>query len=194
MTTVTNYLDMAENDRQVALLTSTQRDYLEGEEVTASYERNLRDQIHDRIEATMADFELLFSELSEEDMKEAFEGGYASKLDTDDKKLQKELEKGGKSVEVDSDDVSEDIPRTRGTAVNSIFAIAFLLRGLNYDNESVYEHIEELGEEQPAFSEFINVVESGLELYLREEENIHVNADVSIELTGFKATFLDEDD
>lgn len=180
---------MAKTDKPAALLTNTQREYLKGEEsVSQSYERNLRDNIHDRIEATMGDFVTLFAELDQEDVQEAFGDNFATPIGVDEGKLEKALEGTDDPSNIDTEQVEEDFSDPRGTAANAPAAIAFLLRGLNSGNEPIYESFEDMGEEQPAFSQFIKVLELGVEMYLREEQNYTVNANLNIELEGLRPT------
>ena len=167
------------DDKPAALLTNTQRDYLNGESVTPNYERTLRDNIHDRIEATMGDFLLLFNELDQEDVREAFGTNTGHRIGRDHMKA---AESTDPEEEIDEEDLEEDVPTPRGTASNASGAIAFLLRGLNYGEKPIVEYLEDTDNPQPAFERFIETVELGVSLYLQEETNYTARVSVDINL------------
>lgn len=188
MTSVIDYFNMGDNDEPAALLTNTQRDYLKGEKsVTPSYERNLRDNIHDRIEATMGDFVTLFCELDQEDVQEAFDiSKFATQIGVDSEKMSNELEKVTDPNKIDKESVEEDVPQPRGTAANAPAVIAFLLRGLNEEEQPIYEFFEGMDEPQPAFRRFTEVVEQGISMYLQQETNYAASVSVSIDLENLE--------
>lgn len=173
---------MAENDKPASLLTNTQRDYLkEKEPVSSSYERNLRNNIQDRIEVSMGDFATLFHELNEDDVREAFGDNFAPRIGKDDDKFQQAVEDADSVSDIDRESYEEEISTPRSTAGLSPAVFAFLLRGLNYENEQIYEAFEEKGVPQPAFKYFFEKLEQGVEMYLHEQ-NYAANVTVDINL------------
>ena len=172
------------DDKPAALLTNTQRDYLNGDSVTPHYERQLRDNIHDRIEATMGDFLLLFNKLEQEDVREAFGSNVGQRIGRDHEKFERAVERVEDPKEIDEEDVEEDTRSPRGTAGTAPGAIAFLLRGLNYGEQPIVEYLEDTDNPQPAFEHFIEIVEQGISLYLRAETNYTARVSVEINLEG----------
>ncbi len=186
------------SEDSASLLTNTQRNYLSGGSVSKSYERKLRHDIKDRIEASMGDFAKLFAHLDDDDVRDAFGDNFAHKLEQDEnkkKELLEQAEPGDKFTEEEIEErLEEDLPEPRGTTPNSVFAVAFLLRGLNHGDYDVSEYIEKTDKEQPAFAEFIRIVESGIRLYLEREQGLHANVDVNINLSNIKPTYIEENE
>lgn len=180
---------MTDSDKPAALLTNTQRDYLTGKSsVSDSYERNLRDDIHDRIEATIGDFATLFHELDQDDVREAFGENFATRIGIDDQKLEQAVEGAGSADAIDVESVEEEPPTPRSTAALSPAVIAFLLRGLNYEDEQIYEYLENIGKPQPALSQFTEILEQGIEMYLKSEQGYLANVEVEIKLNNLTPT------
>ena len=148
--------------KPASILTDSQREYLKGEN-EPSNQREYDRRIRNRIEAAMSDFALLFEHMDEEEINKTFGSGFAPKIDL-------------------KDEAQGDMPQAPSTGANSLFAIAFLLRGLNYGNEPISPVVEQAGKQQPAFNHFIENAEFGIKLYLREYQDLLTNPDVSIGL------------
>jgi hypothetical protein len=138
----------------------------------------------------MGDFAKLFFHLDETDVREAF-GDMSGQRIGNNNQIQA-MEEASSLEEIGENDVAEELSQPRSTIPNSVFTIAFLLRGLNYDNKDISEYIENTDKEQPALSEFIKTVESGIELYVKEEQNKFANVEVNIELSDIKPTYIEE--
>jgi len=180
------------DEKPAAVLTNAQRDYLNGESVSDSYERKLRKGIRDRIEASMGDFATLFSKLEQEEVRETFGTATGKRSETDRRERHNAHRQANDVDEIEQEDVEQDVdPRTTGP--NASAALAFFLRGLNYGDERIHKGLDEIGEQQPAFRHLTEAIEQAVSLYLREETPYMADVNVSIELENVEhqEEFLD---
>ena len=154
--------------KPASVLTDSQREYLRGEKEPSNpreYDRRIRN----RLEAAMSDFALLFEHMDEKEVRKTFGTGIAPQISA-------------------REQAENDLPQQSGAAQNSLFAIAFLLRALDYSNEPISPVVEDAGKQQPAFQHFVRNTEFGIKLYLREYKDILSNPDVSIGLDDLDHT------
>lgn len=157
-------------DRKSSLLTKTQREYIQGErEDQPSNEPQFKGRIRERIEQGMFDFYLLFEYFDQEEVRKVFGSNFAPPI-------------------TPQEEAQGVVPSSPPTASYVDFAIAFFLRGLNYGDKPFYPKLAEYGEPQPAFSDFTQQVEHGIERYLREEKSYLANVSVEIEFTDIDHT------
>lgn len=161
---------------ETGFLGDSHREFLEGEEKTnpSQYRRRVRD----RTEAALFDFYYLFEYLEQDQVKKLFGSNFASIIQEDNH--QEAASKGGETVEEED---LEQVPNPPATRAYIEFAIAFFLRGLNYDEQSVIPRYEEkTGRQQPMFDDFSNTVEQGIQRYLRDKQDVYADVNVEIEL------------
>jgi len=154
--------------KPASVLTDAQRKYLRGEKEpqnTREYDRRIRN----RIEAAMSDFALLFNHMNNDELKKVFGTNFAPGFTA-------------------ADEAKGQVSGTPSAGTNSLFAIAFLLKGLNAENEPVSPVLEAEGKQQRAFRRFIQTVESGTRHYLQQEQDYIANIDVGINLDGLEHT------
>ena len=163
------------DDKPTAILTNAQREYLKGEkDYRPSVERQVKRRIRERIEQGMADFTTLFCELDQEEVRKAF-GTNTGHLITE------------------VDEVQGDIPDTPATSGSVPMAMAFFLRGLNYGDKPIHKGLDEIGEQQPAFNDFAEAVEFGVDQYIKEKGyTANVNVSIELENTTHTEEFLEE--
>ncbi|MBX0347996.1 hypothetical protein [Haloarcula pellucida] len=150
------------DDKPASILTKSQRNYIQGKSEPSNpreYDRRIRG----RIEYGFHDLMLLFEYLEQDELRKVFGSNYARQIEP-------------------HEEVQEET-HEYATAGYVPHALAFIMRGLNYDDEPLYPKVEETGEEQPAFEEFIDAVEYGVRQYLEGKKRYSANVDVSIELT-----------
>lgn len=150
------------DDKPTSILTNSQREYLLGER-DPSNPREVNRRIRDRIEYGFYDLLLLFEHLDQDELRKVFGSNVAQ--------------------QVAAHEEAQEDTREYATAGYVPRALAFIMRGLNYGDEPLYPKLEEIGEEQPAFEEFIEAVEHGVRQYLEDKKGYSANVDVSIELS-----------
>jgi hypothetical protein len=156
------------DDKPTAILTNAQRKYLQGEkEYRPSVERQVQRRIRERIEQGIADFTTIFHKLDQEEVRKIFGSNTAQPIKDYEEAL-----------------CDTHAPPTTTTSVP--MAMAFFLRGLNYSEEPIHKGLDEIGEQQPAFNQFVDSVETGVSQYLKEETPYMANVKVSIELENVK--------
>jgi hypothetical protein len=157
-------------DRKASLLTNKQREYIQGErEDPPSNESQFKGRIRERVEQGMFDFYLLFEYLDQEEVRKTFGNNSATAI-------------------TPHEEATGEISDAPPTASYVDFAIAFFLRGLNDGDKPFYPKLAEYGEPQPAFANFIQQVEYGIERYLREEKSYLANVSVEIEFADIDHT------
>lgn len=154
-----------ERDSQAAVLTNAQRAYLNGEkEYRPSTKDRVDERIGKRVNAGMLDFAILFNQLSQEQIVEIFQP-MASSVDTSS------AQRG-------------EIPVGNSPIIHAPGVISFLLRGLNYDEKPLDKILAEQKEPQPAFANFVDALEQGIDEYIAEYTDYLADVNVSIDLDG----------
>jgi hypothetical protein len=138
----------------------------------------------------MGDFVRLFNELHQDDVRKAFGTSTADKIQRDNEEFRQAVENATDPTAIEEENVEESISTPRSTVANAPALTAFLLRGLNYQEKPIHEYFEETSQEQPAFEEFIQVVEQGISLYINQETAY--TARVSVEINLEELTPVDE--
>jgi hypothetical protein len=150
--------------RKASMLTQSHREFVNGES-EPSNARVYQKRIRDRIEAGLMDMTLLSANYDTSQIRQAF-SGYARPMSK-------------------YDETQDNIPTTGQGGAYAPGAIAFLIEGLNYDEEPIDPLVESKdGREQPALSEFRKAVEQGVQQYLRQNTRYVADANVSIELNN----------
>jgi len=158
------------DDKPAAVLTTAQREYLQGKkEYRPSVERQVRQRIRDRVEQGTADFTTLFGALDTQEVRQIFGSNIAQPIE----RHQEER---------------NNIPSERNTAASVPPAIAFFLKGLDYSDDPIYESLEDTPEPQPAFAEFTRALEQAISMYVAQEKNYTANVSVDIELNELEPT------
>jgi hypothetical protein len=156
------------------------REFLEGED--DKYADQYNGRVRNRTEAALFDFYYLFEYLEQDQVKKLFGSNFASVIQEDNH--QEAASKGGETVEEED---LEQVPNPPATRAYIAFAIAFFLRGLNYDEQSVIPRYEEAtGRQQPMFDQFSDTVEQGIHRYLREKQDVYADVNVKIELENIR--------
>lgn len=149
------------DDKPASILTNSQREYLQGERVPSN-PREVDRRIRNRIEYGFHDLMLLFEYMEQDELRKVFGSNYAQPIAA-------------------HDEAQEDT-REYATAAYAPHVLAFIMHGLNYDDEPLYPKLEDIGEEQPAFEAFTEAVEDGVRQYLRDKKGYSANVEVRIEL------------
>lgn len=165
---------------QASLLTESQREYLrngtklDGGEVSNPYEYDKG--IRKRLARLLMDMGTLFDELDGEELRKVFSEPYAPITIGSNGDMK--CDHCGEYVDaVDHDCRAEDWnPNWYATAPR---AMAFLVWALNVDDEPPYPPFQE---QQPAFGDFVEALERGVEKYLSEKHNLLATVDVQINL------------
>lgn len=153
---------MSDESREAALLTNRQRRYLRGE-LTPSNERKMRGRIRKRISAGLEDGWLLHEHLSDDDVRLVFGDKHAEEYP-------------------DSKEIQEEEPDSAVSPAGPAGVVAFLARGLNYENEPLYPGLDDLGDAQPALAGFTEACELAVEHYLKTHLKYDANVTVNIDL------------
>jgi len=165
---------------ETGFLGDSHREFLEGEEKTnpSQYRRRVRD----RTEEALFDFYYLLEYLEQNQVRKLFGSNFASVIQEDDHQ-----EAAIKDDETIKEEDLEQVPNPPATRAYIQFAIAFFLRGLNYHSQSFIPRYEEAtGRQQPMFDDFSNTVEQGIQLYLRDKQDVYADVNVKIELENIR--------
>lgn len=156
------------DDKPTAILTNSQREYIQGENEPSNpreYDRRIRN----RLEYGLYDLYLLFEHLDDDEVRKAFGSNFAPAV-------------------TDAEELKDGIPEPPATSAWVPGAMAFILRGLNYGDEPIHPGLDELGEQQPAFTHFTEAIENGVRKYLNEKQERLADVNVTIELENVEPT------
>lgn len=147
--------------RPTAILTDSQLEYLKGEKEpknTREYDRRIRE----RLNYGLLDLNLLFEYLPADELRKVFGAEFEPRTGPHD---------GLHGTEPGAKFASSCVPG----------AIAFLAWALNADDRPIYPPFSD---KQPAFEDFIQHVETGIQKYLHEKQGLSASVDVTIELNN----------
>ena len=161
---------------ETGFLGESLREFLEREE--ADYSSQYHRRVRNRTESALFDFYYLFEYLEQDQVKKLFGSEYAPIVQNDHYKA---ADDGGDTIE--NEESLEEVPSPPATRAYLEFAIAFFLRGLNYNEQPIIPQYEEtVGRQQPMFDQFTTSVEHGIQRYLSDRQDIYADVNVKIEL------------